>query len=73
MKSLDKCQENKIYTIAKIETKDEEMKKFLFTLGCFEGEKISIISKLEQNFIITIKDARYSIDSDLAAVIQVVE
>ncbi|MDG6882711.1 hypothetical protein A6A21_09340 [Phocoenobacter uteri] len=56
-------------TIVKIQADDTDMENFLFSLGCFEGEEISVISRLEQNIIITIKEARYSIDSDLASAI----
>lgn len=57
------------YTIKKVETDDEEIKSFLFTLGCYEGEKITVISILAENYVISIKDARYSIDSELAEAI----
>lgn len=57
------------YTIVAIQTEDEEMKGFLFTLGCYAGEQITIISKLADNYVITIKDARYSIDTELAEAI----
>lgn len=45
---------------------DIEMARFLQTLGCYEGEAITIISVLSDTYIISVKDARYSIDSDLA-------
>lgn len=57
------------YIIKKINTKDEELKKFLFTLGCYEGETITLISILAENYIINIKDSRYSIDKNLAEAI----
>ncbi len=57
------------YTIKTIKADDEEIKSFLFTLGCYEGEKVTVISKLAENYIISIKDARYSIDSELAEAI----
>ncbi len=60
------------YTIKSIDTRnDEEMEKFLFSLGCYAGEKITIISRLHKNYIVTVKDARYSIDEDLAKAIEV--
>ncbi len=62
---------NKEYTIYSLSTEDKEFESFLFTLGCFEGEKITIVSPLHNNFIVSIKDARYSIDIDLAACINV--
>ena len=45
------------------------MRDFLFTLGCFEGEKVTVISVLADNYIIHVKDARYSIDKELARAI----
>lgn len=59
------------YIIRDIDTDNEEMKDFLFTLGCYTGEKITVISKLADNFVVSIKDARYSIDADLAEVITI--
>ncbi len=54
------------YTIKQIDTRDQEMEKFLFSLGCYEGEKITLISVLADNYIVNIKDARYSINEELA-------
>jgi len=59
------------YIIKKIETVDAEMKGFLFTLGCYAGEKITVISNLSDNYVINVKEARYSIDIELANVILV--
>ena len=58
-----------IYTIDEINTDDKGMKDFLFTLGCYPGEKICIISRLSSAFVVNIKDARYSLDSNLASAI----
>ena len=60
---------NTEYTIKEIRTNDKEFKDFLFTLGCYEGEKVTIISVLGDNYIISVKDARYSIDKDLTEAI----
>jgi Fe2+ transport system protein FeoA len=60
---------NTEYIIKDINTNDEEIKDFLFTLGCYEGESITVISILAENYVITVKDARYSIDKDLAEAI----
>ena len=57
---------NKEYIIKSIDTYNCEMKDFLFTLGCYEGEKITVISILADNYVISVKDARYSIDKNLA-------
>ncbi len=64
---------NITYTVSDIKTNDESMKEFLFSLGCYPGENIIIISKLASNFIINVKDARYSIDTELANVIEIEE
>lgn len=66
---LTKGSINVPYVIKAIEAPNEEMRNFLFTLGCYEGESITIISKLSLNYVISIKDARYSIDEDLAKAI----
>ncbi len=59
------------YIIKGIDTSDQSMKEFLFTLGCYEGETVTVISVLAENYVINVKDARYSIDEDLARVILV--
>lgn len=50
---------------------DEELKSFLFSLGCYSGEPITVISHLKGGCVISIKDARYNIDKELAALIQI--
>lgn len=60
---------NKEYVVKDIKTNDRELKDFLFTLGCYEGETVTVISVLSDNYIISVKDARYSIDKDLAEAI----
>ncbi len=45
---------------------NEKTAQFLFTLGCFKGEQITLISKLADNFVINIKDSRYAIDEKMA-------
>ena len=57
------------YTIKEINTDDEEMNKFLFRLGCYTGEKITMISKKKKNCIVVIKDGRYGLDNQLAEAI----
>lgn len=59
----------KQYIIKKIETQDEELNAFLFTLGCYSGEPISKVSQTKNFCIVYIKDARYSIDKQLAQAI----
>jgi ferrous iron transport protein A len=67
---LSKGKLNREYTVDSVSGKDD-MVKFLFSLGCYEGEKITIISKVATNYIINIKDSRYGIDEQLAKIIQV--
>ncbi len=69
MNNLTSAQADTEYIIKDIDTSDEEMRNFLFTLGCYVGEPITVISKLTENYIVSIKDARYSIDQNLASII----
>ena len=57
------------YIIKQINTDDDELNAFLFSLGCYSGEPITVISKLKKMCIVSIKDGRYSIDKDLAEAI----
>lgn len=57
------------YTILAIETEDAQMKAFLFSLGCYVGEEITLVSKVSETFVVAVKDARYSIDAELAQAI----
>lgn len=50
---------------------DEELKSFLFSLGCYSGEVITVISHKKGGYVLSIKDARYNIDSDLARSIEI--
>lgn len=59
------------YIIRDIVTEDEELNAFLFSLGCYSGEPITVISKLRSSCVVSIKDGRYSIDKDLANAILV--
>ena len=58
------------FKISEVAGKDKN-KNFLFTLGCFEGEDITLISKLAGNFVVNLKDSRYAIDESLAKTITV--
>ena len=66
---LTKAQEGKEYIIKQIETDDEELNAFLFSLGCYSGEPITVISHIKGGCIVSIKDGRYNIDSQLASAI----
>lgn len=54
------------YIIKSVRTEDEELNRFLFSLGCYEGEPVTVIRHLKGGCIIVIKDARYTIDNELA-------
>ncbi len=69
LQALDTALENTEYIIQKIETSDEEMENFLFTLGCYAGEPITVVAKQGKNLVVSIKNSRYSIDDMLAKVI----
>ena len=69
--NLTYAQEGKEYIVRAIETDDEEMDAFLFSLGCYSGEPITVISQKKGGCIVSIKDARYSIDIPLAKAIQI--
>lgn len=57
------------YTIRSIETQDEELNAFLFSLGCYSGEPITVVSRKWRNCVVAIKDGRYNIDNQLAGAI----
>ena len=64
--NLTEAEINREYIIKEVRSTDHELRNFLFTLGCYEGESVTVISVLGDNYIISIKDARYSIDIYLA-------
>lgn len=66
---LTQAQEGKEYIIRDIVTNDEEMDAFLFSLGCYSGEPITVISHLKGGCVVSIKDGRYNIDKQLATAI----
>lgn len=67
--SLDQAVLGTEYIIKEISTNDEEMKSFLFSLGCYSGEPITVVSRKKNNCVVSIKDGRYNIDIDLAKAI----
>ncbi len=71
--NLTAAVEGKEYIIKDIFTDDEELDAFLFSLGCYSGEPITVVSRKKKTFVVSIKDSRYSIDSALAAAIEVFE
>ncbi len=67
--TLKEAIEGKEYIIKQIKTDDEEMDAFLFSLGCYAGEAITVISHLKGGCVVSIKDSRYNIDNQLAVAI----
>lgn len=65
--------EGKEYIIDCIETGDDELDAFLFSLGCYSGEPITVVFRRRSGLTVSIKDGRYSIDRELAAAITVKE
>lgn len=65
------AEEGKEYIIKAIDTDDEELNAFLFSLGCYSGEPITVIAHRKSGCVVSIKDGRYTIDSNLAAAILV--
>ena len=59
------------YIIKDIQTDDDELNAFLFSLGCYSGEQITVISKLKGGCVVLIKNARYNIDNQLAKAISI--
>ena len=67
--NLLNAEEGKEYIIRQIDTDDEEMDAFLFSLGCYSGEPITVVSRVRGGCVVSIKDARYNIDNMLAEAI----
>ena len=69
--NLTNAQEGKEYIVKNIVTDDEELDAFLFSLGCYSGEPITVISNVKGGCIVSIKDGRYNIDKQLAEAIEI--
>ena len=69
--TLRNAEEGKEYIIQSIETGDDELDAFLFSLGCYAGEPITVISHLKGGCVVSIKESRYNIDNQLADAILV--
>ena len=67
------AEEGREYIVDRIETDDEELDAFLFSLGCYSGEKITVVSHRRGGCVVSIKDARYNIDYALADAIEIEE
>ena len=67
--NLTQAQEGKEYMIRQIETDDEELNAFLFSLGCYSGEPVTVIARRKDSCVVSIKDGRYNIDLQLESAI----
>ena len=67
--TLREAKEGKEYVIRSIETNDKELNAFLFSLGCYSGETITVIAHRRSGCTVSIKDGRYSVDKQLAEAI----
>lgn len=69
--NLSEAKEGKEYIVKDILTDDEELTEFLFSLGCYSGEPITVITHRKGGCVVSIKDGRYNIDTDLAQAISI--
>ena len=69
--NLCSVEEGKEYIIERVETGDEELDAFLFSLGCYSGEPICVVTKRRGGMTVSIKDGRYNIDNGLAEAIEI--
>ena len=69
--NLSEAKEGEEYIVKGILTEDEELNAFLFSLGCYSGEPITVITHRKGGCVVSIKDGRYNIDTDLAQAISI--
>ena len=69
--NLRQAEEGKEYTVKSINTDDEELNAFLFSLGCYSGEPVTVIAKRRGGMTVSVKDGRYNFDLALAEAIDV--
>lgn len=63
--NLSKAQLGVTYRIECVQAKLKTV-EYLLTLGCFEGEQLTLVSKLSGNYVVSLKDSRYAIDEEMA-------
>ena len=69
--TLFHAEEGREYNVVRINVDDEELISFLFSLGCYSGEPITVVTRRKHGCVVSIKDGRYNIDNDLAETIEV--
>ena len=70
--NLTNAEIGKEYIIQSIDTQDDELNSFLFTLGCYSGQAINVLANKKNGIVISIKDSRYNIDLNLANLISII-
>lgn len=70
--NLTNAEIGKKYIIQSIDTQDDELNSFLFTLGCYSGQAITVLANKKNGIVISIKDSRYNIDLNLANLISII-
>lgn len=71
--NLWNCEESKEYLIKAVKTGDEELDAFLFSLGCYENQPITVVSKNKSNCVLSIKEGRYNVDRALAEAVDLMQ
>ncbi len=69
--TLLEAEEGREYIVKDIVTNDDELEAFLFSLGCYSGEPITVVSRMRGGCVVSIKDGRYNMDTDLAKAISI--
>ena len=69
--TLLEAEEGREYIVKGIATEDDELEAFLFSLGCYSGEPITVVSRMRGGCVVSIKDGRYNMDTDLAKAISI--
>lgn len=70
--NLTNAEIGKEYIIQSIDTQDDDLNSFLFTLGCYSGQTITVLANKKNGIVISIKDSRYNIDLNLANLISII-
>ncbi|MBO4982859.1 MAG: ferrous iron transport protein A [Clostridia bacterium] len=69
--TLHNAEEGKEYIIKAINTDDEDLNAFLFSLGCYSGEPITVVAHRKSGSTVSIKDSRYNFDKNLCEAIEI--
>ena len=69
--TLFHAEEGREYIVSRINVDDEELISFLFSLGCYSGEPITVVTRRKHGCVVSIKDGRYNLDNDLAEAIEI--